>query len=635
MKLNYIKTIIITIGMLAGTSCTNYLDVVPSNIAVIEEAFETRDNAERFLATLYGYLPPFASTSNPALTAGDEIAVNDNISRNWQGHILARGGQSKVVPLLGFWGNTNTVRNTFVALRDCNIFLDNIHLPFDLQDYERNRWQAEAKVLKAYFHFYLMRQYGPIPIVRENIEAGEGLDAVRVRRDPVDEVVAYIVELLDEAIASGGLPDRIEDVGAELGRLTVSVAYALKARVLTTAASPLFNGNSDYANFQDENGNPLINTSYDESKWTRAVEACREAIEVADRNGHFLYEFTGGLGDISDTTHIKLSVRGSMSEPWNEEVIWGASNSIISTGFQSWVQPKINPALTAESRESTQSYWSPTLQIAEQFYSNNGVPINEDTEYNYADRYQTSVADTDHRHYIGVGQETANLHFNREPRFYAFLGFDRGIWEGHGQQENESLFVEGKSGERGGRLDAQRWSLTGYWAKKMVHYEAFQSAPSSGFSSEPYPFPVIRLADLYLLYAEALNETGQTTAAYEWIDKVRARAGLNGVVESWQAYSTNPDKPASVEGLREIIHQERLIELAFEGQRFWDLRRWKKAEEYLNAEIKGWNVEGESAETYYNVISYGRYQFSLRDYFWPIAEADILANPNLVQNPGW
>lgn len=619
-----------------GASCSGYLDVVPSNIAVIEEAFETRDNAERFLATLYGYLPPQASVNNPALTAGDEIAVNDIISRNWQGHILARGGQSKVTPRLGFWGNTGTVSNLFVALRDCNIFLENVDKPFDLQDFERDRWIAEAQILKAYFHFYLVRMYGPIPIIRENIEAGAGLEAVRVSREPVDDVVDYIVELLDEAIANPFLPDRIEDVGTELGRLTKPIAAALKARVLTTAASPLFNGNDDYAGFVDNNGNALISTTPDETKWARAVEACREAIEMAEAIGHELYEFTeAGLGDITDTTRIKLSVRGAVAEAWNPEVIWGASNSIISTGFQSWVQAKINPALTAESRESTQSYWSPTLQVAEMFYSDNGVPIEEDRDYDYANRYKTSVAGSEDRFNIREGQETANLHFHREPRFYAFLGFDNGIWEGHGQQESGFLHVEGKSGQRAGKLDAQRFSLTGYWAKKLVHYEAVQSAPGYGFSADPYPFPVIRLADLYLLYAEALNETGQTAAAYEWIDRVRARAGLEGVVASWQTASVNPDKPATQAGLRAIIHQERLIELAFEGQRFWDLRRWKRAEEFLNQDIRGWNVEGEDTETYYNVLFSGRYQFSLRDYLWPIAEADILANPNLVQNPGW
>jgi hypothetical protein len=186
------------------------VDVVPDNIAEIDNAFESREGAIRFLATLYGYLPPFGNaTQNPALTAGDEISVNDNVARDWQGKVISRGGQGVVSPLLGFWGNRGTVRNLFIALRDCNIFLENLDKPYNLTDRERTRWVAEAKFLKAYFHFYLMRMYGPVPIVRENIPVSAGVDAVRVSRDPVDEVAAYIVELLDEAIPD--LPVEVED----------------------------------------------------------------------------------------------------------------------------------------------------------------------------------------------------------------------------------------------------------------------------------------------------------------------------------------------------------------------------------------------------------------------------------------
>lgn len=634
MKTKFLKYIA-TVGLiLTSLSCKDFVDVVPDNIAVIEDAFETRDSAEKFLATLYGYMPTFASTNNPALTGGDEITVNPNVSRNWPGHIMAKGGQSRVSPKLGYWGN-DSVQNLFVALRDCNIFLDNIHLPFDLEAFERDRWIAEAKFLKAYYHFYLMRMYGPIPIIKTNIGVSE-IEAVRVKRDPVDDVTNYIVQLIDEALAEPELPLVISDIGAELGRVTKPAAAALKARVLVTAASPLFNGNPDYANFTDNDGRKLFNSVLDDAKWTRATTACKEAIDITAEAGHVIYKHLGADPRWSDSTVVKLDIRGALAEPWNEEVIWGASFSPVSRGFQSWCQAKVNPKLTSESRETTQSFWSPPLNLTETFYSENGVPINEDESYNYTDRFLTSVGDADHRYHIKEGFETANLNFHREPRFYASLGFDGGLWEGHGMEDDESLFVvEGKKGQRAGRQDANRWSLSGYWAKKLVNWESVQSAPGAGWSSDAYPFPIIRLADLYLLYAEALNESGQISEAYQWIDAVRSRAGLKGVVQSWADHSSLPDKPSSKEGLRSIIQQERMIELVFEGQRFWDIRRWKRAEEFLNAPIRAWNIEGEDTESYYNVISVGNFQFFGRDYLWPISEADIIANGNLVQNPGW
>ncbi len=623
---------VVFVVILQTVSCTDYLNVVPENVAVIEDAFSTRDNAERFLNTLYGYLPPLSSINNPALSAGDEIVVNDNVSRDWPGRAISRGGQSVVSPRLGYWGS-GSVQNLFVALRDCNIFLENIDLPFDLQELEKTRWIAEAKFLKAYYHFYLMRMYGPMPIIDENIEVSDGIDAVRVSRASVDDVTEHIIQLLDEAILD--LPLVIENVGLELGRITAPVAAGLKARVLATVASPLFNGNSDYSGFLNAEGEQLINSTFDISKWERAEQACKEAIEMAESAGHQLYMFDES-GTWSDIGRVKLSIRGSMAERWNDEIIWGASGRSITGGFQSWAQAKINPALTAESRETTQSYWSPSLNVAEMFYSENGVPIEEDVNYDYSNRYDVMAADATQESNISSGFETAILNMNREPRFYASLGFDGGLWLGHGQKNDDSpLVVYGKAGERAGRLDNNRWSLSGYWAKKMVHYESVQNAPNAGWNARSYPFPVIRLADLYLLYAECLNEVGKTTEAYTWIDIVRARAGLDGVVNSWANASSNPSKPTTQNGFREIVQQERLIELIFEGQRFWDLRRWKRASEFLNQDILAWNVEGKTTQDYYNVIVVGKFRFLSRDYLWPISENDIVANDKLIQNPGW
>ena len=140
------------------------------------------------------------------------------------------------------------------------------------------------------------------------------------------------------------------------------------------------------------------------------------------------------------------------------------------------------------------------------------------------------------------------------------------------------------------------------------------------------------------MYAEVLNEVKATPddEVYEYIDLVRARSGLEGVVDSWVNYSSNPNKPNSQDGMRKIIHQERMIELAFEGIRFWDLRRWKLAEEYMNTPIQGFDVLKSEAEDFYQPQTLFREQtFGLKNYLWPLRQGNLLKNQNLVQNPGW
>ena len=142
---------------------------------------------------------------------------------------------------------------------------------------------------------------------------------------------------------------------------------------------------------------------------------------------------------------------------------------------------------------------------------------------------------------------------------------------------------------------------------------------------------------MYLWYAEALNESGETDLGkiFEYVDKVRKRASLNGVEESWKAYSTNPDKLNTLIGRREIIQQERLIEFAFEGQRYWDMRRWLRAHTEYPKPLTGWNLKGETAEDYYNETTVLTPVFRIKNYFTPLSETELRRNTNLLQNYGW
>ena len=133
-----------------------------------------------------------------------------------------------------------------------------------------------------------------------------------------------------------------------------------------------------------------------------------------------------------------------------------------------------------------------------------------------------------------------------------------------------------------------------------------------------------------------MNESeGPGQEVYQYLNLVRQRAGLPTVEEAWSNYSNNPQKYTTQNGLRDIIHRERLIELVFEGQRFWDLRRWKESAKVLNTPIKGWNAFEESPVAYYVPVTLFSQKFGLKDYFWPIRDSYIISNRNLVQNIGW
>ena len=644
---------ILILFVLIFTSCEDdYLDVVPDNIATIDLAFNTRSTAENFLSTCYTYIPEHAHVEqNFSLLAGDEVwyyAENDFYMNNETSFRVAKGMQNSSSPYLNYWeGGRGAPRSLFNALRDCNIFLDNLVAVPGLDEEERIRWLDEVKVLKAFYHFWLMQMYGPIPIVDTNIPVSAPSTETNVYRASIDEVVTYLTDLLDEVIVADNLPGLINYVYTEQGRITMPIAKALKAKILMLSASPIFNGNTDFSSLIDNQGNSLVNQSYDPQKWVLAKDALLDAIESAEANGHSLYQFNQQLpiiGGISDQITQELSLRAAITEPFNSEIIWAFSADWTGE-LQQWCQPRWTADHSALFGYTKKSH-APTLNMVETFYTRNGVPIDEDISWEYGNRFdvvQTPILDADnenyHEFYIEDDYATAKLHTFREPRFYSTLGFDGGKWFSL-ETENINFIphLNAKAGAPSGKQGFEIYSITGYFAKKLVHYENIISL--EGSTIQGYSFPIIRLSDLYLMYAEASNETKAAPDAdvYEYIQKVRDRAGLDvggDLVSTWQMHSANPSKPSTKDGMRAIIHQERMIELALEGHRYWDLRRWKLAGEYFSKPIRGWDIFKPDVAGFYEVENIFYRNYLTKDYLWPISQTELLRNPNLIQNPGW
>lgn len=620
--------VLLTLG-----SCKKYLDIVPDNVATLEYAFRMRSVAEKYLFTCYSFMPNLGGMQeNPALFSADELWMAPHY--NWEVRRIGLGEQNVNSPLFNYWDGSANAEGLWVAISQCNVFLENIVTVPDMRDDEKLRWSAEVKFLKAFYMFSLLRNYGPIPIMKENIAITAPGDEMRVLRRPVDEVFDYIIQLIEEAELN--LPNKVMDEHTEYGRITLPIALGYKAKILVYAASPLFNGNPDFAGFVNVDGTHLFSTAVNPEKWRKAADAAKEAIDLAHSLGYKLYEFekTVTTQNLAPAILAEMNIRGTLTERWNEELLWVNPNS-TTAGFQAWLQPRALNASQISSSTPNGSIGVP-MKIAALFYTKNGVPIEEDLSWNYNTRFNLRTATANEKYYIKQGQQTAEFNFDREPRFYGSLGFDRGIWYGHGKYDgNTANWLELKVGEYGGKREAGYHSTTGYYAKKLVNYT--NTSPTANvYTAVDYPWVMLRLGDLYLLYAEALNEIdGPSAEVYTYLDKIRTKASLPGVVEAWSQSSRNPLKPTTQAGLREIIQRERAIEMAFEGERFYDLRRWKTAPNELNKPITGWDVDQENVSNFYRQKTLFNQTFSFKDYFWPIKESSLIVNKNLVQNPGW
>lgn len=633
-----LRYVLILIPLVVLSSC-DYLDVVPDNVATLDHAFSNRYTAEKYLATCYWSMPKSGGwNDNPAIFGAMELIFNKENTDG--GMMAARGFDSPTVALFNYWSSKgNPIRGLYAGINNCNVFLSNVDKVNDLETYEKNRMIAEVKTIKAYLHFYLLTYYGPVCPLKENAEINESTEAVRVYREKVDDTFAYILELLNEAISSEALPTQIQNRTTELGRFTQAAACFIKAKALVYWASPLFNGNTDYESFLDQNGEPFFNQTYNRDRWRLAAEACEAAIAACDLCGNRLYQLSDYITSktMSDDTRMVNMLRHSITERWNCELIWGNTCRSVNEEIQKQMIPRFEEATV----QTTTGKMSVPLNVVEKFYTRNGVPIDEDMSFDYAHRYDLRKSDATSKFQVRSGQSSAILNFDREPRFYSTLGFDRGMWYGNSYNNEpvndaQALYPKNRYGEYSSVFNPGDYNVTGYFIKKLVSVNTTYRDRNT-VTYESYPFPDMRVADLLLFYSEALNEMKDAPddQVYQYIDMVRARAGLPGVVESWSTHSIYPDKPTTKAGMREIIQRERAVELACEGAYFWDSRRWKTAIKEQNGAVKGWDITKTNATEYYTVTTVYNQTFTFKNYFAPIPESDLINNPRLVQNPGW
>ena len=638
------------------SACGDWLDVVPeSDIATIDTDFETYADAYAWLKSCYVFLQGPANRMNNVAFWGSDEMVADNYFRNTlasfdpAGMNILEGRQTVLAPYDDFWFNKyaweggKTARDDYyTAIVMCNHFITRIDKVYNLSDNDKKEWKAEVKALKAYFYFELVRRYGPVIIVPEDVDPNADVETLKYPRLHVDTCFNYIVRLCDEAAPD--LPSASRKKSERRGYFNREAAMALKARALCYQASDLFNGNPDYANFVNKNGEPLFSSSKDPEKWKRAADAAIEVIAYATENGISLTQGKVGNTPLQSTMlDIEESVQ---SFSWmNDEALWMVRLQTYMNGPFTYTMPNFDDG---SLHTLMGACYVPTMKMVEMFYTENGLPIDQDLRWVGAGNPYALSEETDPKYtdVVALNEPVVNLHRRREPRFYADIAADRCYWR-LGTSTSQVYKVEAYQDEKFGLQEERLNSLlpqniTGYFLKKWCSSKGTLQAHQSSLTSlGESPAIMFRLAEMYLIAAEALNEykAAPDDEVYRYLNVVRERAGIPDVEEAWKN-ARDPNKVSTQEGMRDIIRQEWNIEFAFEGYRYWNVRRWKIANTEFNESVYGWNVLGSDANSFYNnglgpvVVYTGNTFVAPRDYLYPIRSEEVQRS-GCVQNPGW
>ena len=470
----------------------------------------------------------------------------------------------------GGWSPANPFSNTwskaYTAIADVNMYLEKID-ETDISDWQYNsdyrNWMAqmelfpyELRFLRAYFYFELFKTYGDVPLVTTTLTNGQ---ANSVERTSADQIVKFIVDECD-AIAPYLPVSYGTEIGAEVGRATRLAVFALKARTLLYAASPLHNPSGDKA------------------KWARAAEACKYILDNA-----------AGWG-------LKLSPYASLwghDAFFNTELIFGIGRGDSNT-FE-----MANYPVGVENGSSGNC---PTQSLVDQ--------------YEYQDNGETFLQ----RHPGNIDLTSEDPYEGLDPRFALTVVKNGDEWPTNGAQKKAiETFV-------GGFNAAPKYGATptGYYLRKFVDGSCVTTADNQ--TTRRHTWIIFRLGEFYLDYAEAVfNATGSANddtyglTANDAVNVLRKRADIQ-----MPLFTEDGDEWVA------RYERERLVELAFENHRFWDVRRWMKGEKYFK------NIQTATLSSSLMLTrSTVQRQWDSKFNFYPIPQTELKKNPNLTQNPGW
>lgn len=540
------------------SSCNGFLDREEDSFIDKTATFDSYNRTKEYLTYAYSLLPEglnrfsrealLASATDDAEFAIESAEIQQLNNGSWNAlnnpdDVWNRyfSGISKCCTLLE---NTNHV-NLDISRLDPDKQVEYANSLKDIR-----MWRAEARFLRAYFHFELLKRYGPIPIVTSTLSINGNYE--NTPRPTMKEVVDFIAKECDIAADTLELtPWR--NVNDAFGRATKGAALALKSRLLLYAASPL------YVDFGDTNE---ANKPTDVALWKSAADAAKAVIDLNQ------YELASSYADLFKNDFQNKEYIFVRRYAANSD--FEKSNFPVSFGGQGGTNPSQNLVDDYEMLDGTPFDWNDPAKAAQPFE-------------------------------------------NRDARLGATILMNMAPFKG----KKVATYPEGADASPNPNA-----TKTGYYLRKFLNEDV---NIQTGGSSSGHVVPLFRLAEIYLNYAEALNECDPTNPDIAlYLNKVRNRASLPNV------------SALSQEQMRAVIQHERRVELAFEEHRSWDVRRWKIASSTLGASLMGVQIERKPLGGYtYMPVKVEQRVFQPKMYWYPIPQSEVLKLKQWKQNNGW
>jgi hypothetical protein len=645
--------IVVALALLPFASCVDdlkfgnsFLEKAPGGTVTQDTVFNNAEYTRQFLIGIYTeqfYGLNYANAPTNAYNSywtGMVDMLTDHWTAGWNNTAVRQRYYAGTVTSGdgGTGGRLFSYDGTRVwqAVRSCYLLLENIDGVPGLSDGEKEQMKAEAKALIASRYFDMFRFYGSIPIVRASFS---GADATyEAPRGTVEEMVDFIVGLLDEAAAV--LPWQVANPAVESGRWTKAGAMGLKTSVLLFAASPLFNSEAPYAPGEAADAHNIWWGGYKPELWNRALTACEEFFRELNANGQYMLEQANG----TRPEDYRLAFRKAYYRIDSREILHSTRVTTTTPNASSnytwwWVQ---NSRPTPGGDKITNGAGrgaNPTQEYVEIFPWADGTPFDWNKE---------EAAGTLDRMFIERVVDpsvTGTAKLTRDPRLYesvivnglpVSLDWNTGTMSG----EVWETFLNGYHAKTGPSQGLARFG-TGYTLHKYW-------LGTDGLTQEAQ-WSYIRLAEIYMNYAEALCQTGQLQAAIDQVDIIRARVGLKGLVASYPDKNLTGDKAA----LLEEILLERSREFGMENHRYFDLIRHKRADRFeqplhrllITRKDKGGSWLGTKVP--WPEFNYERLPitnptrvwwtdgFDPKYYLCPFPLGELNKGYGLVQNPGW